>query len=417
MADRRVPALPPPLTARRATVLGTLPLAALLLWSAVTPVDLAVSAPAAAAMQGGNADIRAPDAMRVRSVVVREGERVAAGELMMTLDIAASRARRAAARRAWEVHAAATDRLQAVIRALDHPDAPLPQDAGAARRVLELRSRLDGLAREADALRVELDAVDAQAQGLAALRDIAADRLQAADLASSRGAISRFEWLRAKQDQLSQQAQLDGVARQRAVLVERLAAQRQNLRATRLGQRQALAQEHEAMRVELGALSAAVVEAEERVDHGQVRATVAGVVDRLPVAAGDLVERGALLAVVVPADRPLVFEARLAPAQMAWVRPGQPCRLKLDAVPFARYGTLACTVDRVASDATAGEQLGRHYPVRIVPARGQLLVDGEPFALQPGATATVDIVAGRRTVLSYVTEPLRRFAQQALREP
>lgn len=417
MVERRPPGLPEPLSALPAAALGSLPLLAGLLWSALTSVDVVVSAPAAAAVQGGNAEVRAPAPHRVLSVAVAEGDRVAAGQLLLELDAAEARARWAAARDALASRVMAADRLDAVIAAMDVPTAPLPEDAEAARRVLALRSGLAALARDADALRAELAAVQVQASALAALRDIAADRLQAAERAADLGAISRFELLRARQDHLSQQAQLEAVARHRVVLAQRLAGQRQTLRAARLGQRHTLAQERDALGVELGELAAALAEAEQRANHGRVHATAAGMVDRLPVAAGDLVERGGLLAVIVPEGRRLVFEARLAPAQMTWVRDGQPCRLKLDAVPFARYGTLACRVDRVPGDANVGAEAPPHYPVRIVPGAGPLLVDGEPFLPQPGATAIVDIVAGRRTVLSYVTEPLRRFARQALREP
>jgi HlyD family type I secretion membrane fusion protein len=414
--ERPVPEAPRPVPARWPVAVGSALLAALALWAALTRVEVVIAAPVTAELAGGNAQLRSPDARRVIEVRVTEGAEVQAGELLLRLDVAGAEARWRTLRDNVHRRQRDRDRVRAVLVALDGGPEP-GEDADAMRLLGEHRARLDALAAEAAALEVELLELDARMGTLERLRQISSERLRAATVAEQRGAISRFELLRVQQDHEHQTVQLDAAIAQRRSLRHRLRAQRHTVQATELNRLEALADQLRGLDRETGELAAGLAEADERRGLGMVRSPVDGVVDALYVAAGDLVERGELLGVVVPVGPPITFEARVPPALMALVRPGQRCRIKLDAAPFARYGTLPCTVARVPRATADVARAPAHYPVRVVPDAAELMVDGRPFALQPGASGWVDLVVGQRSVMSYLTEPLRRFAAESLREP
>jgi HlyD family type I secretion membrane fusion protein len=400
-----------------AAALGSGCLLLLTLWAALTEVEVVVSAPAAARPAGGTSTLRASGPRRVVEVLVEEGDVVAAGQLIVLLEDAAARSRRhsVSVALAAQRHRLAT--LQEVARTLDGGLALGDDVADEVRlRVVEQRSRRARFDGEREAMAAELKALKARGSAARQLLLIRDERHRAAEIAFQRGALSRFELLRSWQDALAQRAEVEGADDQAGILRARMSAHRSAAQESSSHDRQVLDDAIVALGIEVADLEAAQAEAQERSLEGRIAAPVAGVVEQLRSSPGELVDRGEVVAVIVPAGRPLMFETRVAPSQAAFLRRGQNCRIKLDALPFARYGALPCTVESLSADVVAAERGVGHYLVRVRPAAERLEADGRPVRLQPGATAWVDIVAGRRTVLSFVTEPLRRFAAESLRE-
>ncbi|MFW6094247.1 MAG: HlyD family efflux transporter periplasmic adaptor subunit [Pseudomonadota bacterium] len=408
------------MSAGRAAALGGLLLAALLIWAALTEVEVVVSAPAAARPVGGIAELRAPARGRVARVSAGEGEAVEAGKPLIELEPGAERTRWRTALRGLEQRRRRLRDLRALANALE-PGAMAQASPDLATteirvRLAAHRSRLRQLDAERVALESEHRAVLDRAATVRALLAIRDERYQAARRAYRREALSRLELLAARRDRLAEQAEFRGLQGRAAALAQRIEAHESRFTAERSRERRATAEAIETLQLEIAEREAAVAEAAERVEQGRIAAPVDGVLDRLDVARGDLVEPGAVVGTVVPQRGALVFEARVPPGQAAFLHRGQSCRVKLDALPFPRYGALSCTVELLGVDVVDDGDTAPHYPVRVRPEAEVLRADGEVVRLKPGATAWVDIIAGRRSVLSFVTEPLRRFAMESLRE-
>jgi HlyD family type I secretion membrane fusion protein len=397
--------------------LGSASLLILMLWAAWAEVEVVIAAPASARPAGGTVAVRAPASGRVSAVLAADGDSVTAGQLLVVLGDGAGDKRWHASAVALEQKHEQLETLRTVSRLLDD-GAPLDGDAPEAvrLRVEESRRRVAKLDDELRALGGELTALHARAAASRQLLRIRQERHRAAEQAFGLGALSRFELLRIWQETLSQRAELQAVLDQVVVMRARIRAQQNAAREILAADRRALASALEAAEVEVAELEAARAEVGDRREDRRIVAQMGGVVEQLALAIGQPVERGETLAMLVPTGRPLLFETRVAPGQAAFLHPGQSCRIKLDALPFARYGSLGCRVETVSHDVVSGDGGPGHYLVRVRPAAEQLQADGRPVRLQPGATAWVDIVAGRRTVLSFVTEPLRRFAAESLRE-
>ena len=144
-----------------------------------------------------------------------------------------------------------------------------------------------------------------------------------------------------------------------------------------------------------------------------IRAPTDGTVDKLAVSAvGDVVRPAETILEIVPADDTLVVEATVSPVDIDQVRDGQPVRIRFSAFSMATTPEYGGTVTFVAPERTRDEATGASfYPVRVAIAKGT----GE-LPLRPGMPAEVFIETGDRSMLSYMTKPIRDQFARAFRD-
>lgn len=126
------------------------------------------------------------------------------------------------------------------------------------------------------------------------------------------------------------------------------------------------------------------------------------------------------LATLVPLNVPLEVEVEVRAADISRVRSGDQVRLKLDAFPFQRHGTIAGRVRVVSEDAFIDDKTKDKPPVY----RARIALEGtglrdvpSDFRLIPGMTGSAEIIVGQRSVISYFLYPILRVFDESLREP
>jgi len=174
-------------------------------------------------------------------------------------------------------------------------------------------------------------------------------------------------------------------------------------------------------RADQSMVGATKLELQDRLDRTTVRAPLAGTIKQVKVnTVGGVVQPGMDLVELVPLDDTLLVEARVRPADIAFVRTGLDAMVKLTAYDFSIYGGLAGTVDHVSADAIVDEHPGlqpeSYYLVRIRITRSSHGAGDKHLDIIPGMQAAVDIKTGRRTILQYLLKPILRAKQTALRE-
>ena len=168
---------------------------------------------------------------------------------------------------------------------------------------------------------------------------------------------------------------------------------------------------------ELARLTESSLALEDRVRRTLVRSPVNGVVKRILVnTVGGVIQPGMNLMEIVPSDDRLVIEARIQPADIAFVHPGQRAVVKLTAYDFAIYGSLAGHLEHVSADAITDEEGKSAYLARVRTERTHMGKDELTLPIIPGMVAEVDIVTGEKTVLQYLLKPFLRARERALRE-
>jgi adhesin transport system membrane fusion protein len=160
-------------------------------------------------------------------------------------------------------------------------------------------------------------------------------------------------------------------------------------------------------------------------ERTEIKAPADGLVRKIQITTpGAKVRQGEVIMELLPTDSNLIVEAKLNPADVAFVRSGLPATIKLDAYDYSIYGALRGTVSYISPDAlTEGSRTGEHVYYRV-----QLRVDeaalqqhndahpGRTVTIQPGMTATVEIGTGKQTVLAYLTKPVTKTLSESLTE-
>ena len=172
---------------------------------------------------------------------------------------------------------------------------------------------------------------------------------------------------------------------------------------------------------DLAGTSQLVAQRREELDLTEVHAPMDGVVRNVRITTRGAVARpGDELMQIVPVDDRLLIEAKVRPTDIGFVRTGLPASVKLDAFDYAIYGALSGTTTFVSAD-TLTEQVGgqevAYYRVHVrIDESGPRTGRGDRILLQPGMTATVEIRTGERSIWRYLTRPITRTMDEALRE-
>lgn len=156
---------------------------------------------------------------------------------------------------------------------------------------------------------------------------------------------------------------------------------------------------------------------EDRRDRTELRSPVDGIVKDLKInTIGGVVKPGDDVIEIVPADDQLLIEARIRPADIAFIYPGQRAMVKFTAYDFAIYGGLAGEVADISADTITNEKGESFYRVKIRTDQATLRHKGQDLPIIPGMVTTVDILTGERTVMQYLMKPFIKTLDSALKE-
>jgi adhesin transport system membrane fusion protein len=200
------------------------------------------------------------------------------------------------------------------------------------------------------------------------------------------------------------------IARVQAAIGE---AQRKS-QETEIGFRNEARKELAEVAGKLNALNEGAVALTDKVAKSQVKSPVRGRVQRLLAnTVGGVVQPGKDIVEIVPLDDQLVLEARMAPKDIAFIRPGQLATVKFTAYDFSIYGGLDAEVENISPDTITDERGNAFYLVRVRTTRSNF---SEKMPIIPGMTAEVNVLTGQKTVLAYVLKPVLKVQANALRE-
>lgn len=134
---------------------------------------------------------------------------------------------------------------------------------------------------------------------------------------------------------------------------------------------------------------------------------------------GGVVKPGEIIMELLPTGGDLVVEAKVRPADIAYVKEGQKASVKLDAYDYSIFGAMQGEVIYISPD-TLKEQTQKgeesYYRVQIRIGDAEYADRAKEIVIRPGMTATVDIKAQERTVLSYLTKPITKTLSEGLGE-
>lgn len=172
---------------------------------------------------------------------------------------------------------------------------------------------------------------------------------------------------------------------------------------------------------DLAAAEQTVAQRREQLDFTELVAPMDGVVRNVRLTTlGGVARPGEEIMQIVPVDDDLIIEAKVRPADIAFVKPGLPATVKLDAWDYSIYGALEGTVSYISADTLNEESRNNdqpYYRVQVKTSGRRLMSRGdERIDVQPGMTAQVEIKTGKRTVLAFLTKPITKTLAESMGE-
>jgi membrane fusion protein, adhesin transport system len=136
---------------------------------------------------------------------------------------------------------------------------------------------------------------------------------------------------------------------------------------------------------------------------------------------GGVARAGEEIMQIVPSDDNLLLEVKVQTADIAFVKPGLPATIKMDAYDYTVYGTLSGVVTYISADTVNDEvRTANEKPFFkvLVKATGKNYLGkaAEIIKIQPGMTGTAEIKTGNKSVWKYLTKPLSKTLSESLGE-
>jgi adhesin transport system membrane fusion protein len=119
---------------------------------------------------------------------------------------------------------------------------------------------------------------------------------------------------------------------------------------------------------------------------------------------------------IVPIEDNLLIEAKIRPADIAFLRPGQNGMIKLTAYDFSIYGGMPAKLERISADTISDDNGDSFYLIYLRTEKNYIGKESDGLEIIPGMTTTVDILTGKKTILDYLLKPILKAKSEALRE-
>lgn len=367
-------------------------LAILVGWASVAEIDQIARAPGQVIASARTQIVQTGIDGVIDTLLVREGQRVSKGELLVRLDRSQAEAARRDSLAKVAALKAALIRLRAEVfnRPLQFPP--------------EVRMYTEFVANQSELFRRRQDALHAEIAALEESLTLVKKELALSAKLAATGDIGQAEVIRMQR----QVADLKGqITNRRNKYFQDAQEQMTKAEEDLATQEQALADRTTVW------------------ERTEIATPADGLVKNIQLTTpGAKVRPGDVILEILPTGSELIVEARLKPADIGYVRQGLPAAVKLDAFDYSIYGVLSSTVTYVSPDALTektaqGEQVYYRVHLRIDEAelakRNRAHPD-RPVDIQPGMTATVDIITGRRNVLAYLTKPITKTLSESMGE-
>jgi hemolysin D len=392
--------------------------ALVLLWAVLGKIDIVAVAPGRIVVSERTKTIQPLEASVVSKVLVKDGDSVKAGQVLVELDATAANADKTSVAEQLKAADAENHRTTALIDALATSRAPTTRgDVQLSAEWQDITARLAKLDAEQRRREAEAATVREAIAKLDATLPLSKQREADVKGLAEQGFMNQH----AGQDRTRERIELErDLALQRARLAEAKAAEAEGRhnKAAYLAETQRTLRDRQAQaQLKREQLVQERSKTEQRSRLTQLTAPVDGTVQQLAVhTAGGVVTEAQVLMIVVPRDAEVTAEVVLENKDVGFVSAGQLAEVKLETFPFTRYGTVHATVTHLSADAVADEKRGAIFPATLKLKQTHVDVDGKRITLAPGMNLSAEIKTGQRRVIDYLLSPVQRAGTESLKE-
>jgi HlyD family secretion protein len=409
------------------------------LWAALGPLDIVAVAEGKLVPSGYLKIVQPAEQGIVREILVREGEQVAEGQILIRMDSVLTVADVQAVQAEYDNKRLALRRIDAQLSgaalARRKTDPAELYTQVQAQHAANVRAYESALAQEKSLLEKSRHDLEAARQTKAKLEQVLPHYIEqekAFEKLTKDGFAGRILYTDKQRERIEKEQDLraqESIIRSNLALI---AQSQQKIAQIGADYRRSLQTERVEVAAQFEKARQELAKHQHRRQLLELRAPQAGTVKDLAThTAGTVTMPGTILMTLVPQGEQLVAEVWVSNQDVGFVRPGQAVKVKLSAFQFTKYGMVDGTVRHVSADATEAPSAntrsdalgGRDRPMgplayrALVELKAQSLESGGArHGFAPGMQVAAEINLGTRTVLEYLLSPVRTAFHEAARE-
>ncbi|MFC7535881.1 HlyD family type I secretion periplasmic adaptor subunit [Sphingomonas sp. GCM10030256] len=387
-----------------------------LLWAMIAHVDEVTQGQGRVIPSSKVQLVQATEPASIREILVRSGQRVRAGELLVRLDDTQS--------------SADVGQIEAETRSLQTRAARLGAEGGMgggvggdegallAARQSALRSRISTLGATADQRRREAAEAQATIGSLSRSLQLAQDNVDRLAPLAARSIVPQTELANAQREVVDIQGRIAAAREQQGRAMAAVREAQSQASEANFEFRQDALNERSQVTAKIAVNEETLRGAQGRLSKTELRSPVEGVVNDLQVTTrGGFVQAGQKIMEVVPLGDKLLVETRVKPSDIAFIKVGDKALVKVTAYDFSIYGGLDGRVVQVSADSIYDEATKEAYFNVIVETDKSFLMSaGRRLPITPGMMTDTQIITGRKSILSYLLKPVLKARSDALTE-
>jgi adhesin transport system membrane fusion protein len=413
-----------PLRARSLLRIAAAALFVMLIWAAFAQIDEVTRGEARVIPTSQVQIIQSVDGGVVEALLVKEGQIVDAGQLLLRVDPTRFVSNMLESRAGQVALQAKALRLEALTRGTAFtPPAELLREAPdvVAQEMRLYESRRAEISAQTSIYQSQLVQRQQELNEVRARRDQAERSLElmTKEINATRpmvatGAVSEVEMMRLDREVARMRGDREQATAQISRVQSAIQEASSKINEVQLTSRNQMSAELSETMSKIASLSQGGRALEDKVKHADIKSPVRGTVKRLLInTVGAVVQPGKEVVEVVPLDDTLILEVQITPKDIGFLRPGQEAMVKFSAYDYSIYGGLVADVFLIGADSVLDEKGNAFYHVRVRTRKSSL---GPTLPIIPGMVAQVDILTGKKTVLSYLLKPVLRAKSNAMTE-
>ena len=391
----------------------------LIIWACFAPVREITRAPGEVVPKNRVQIIQHLEGGIVSMVLVQDGDKVQAGQLLVQLSPVQAQADLQQMQSRATALQLDMQRLQMYVDGKVIPNTIVPNSSGLTvlaqnKQILlnlQNESRLDQRAILAAQLAQKHEDVNQfQAEQISLQKQVALimEEQQMYEKLVATGVVSKRDYLEAQRNALALEEQLSKVSAQAQQAQQTVVETQSRLNELDASLKQNAVKELNDTHAQLLETQQQIGRLQDRVQRLDITAPSPGIVKGLDLHVGSVIPASGVLLNIVPTNQKLVIEAKVLPTEIGQIIIGDPVKIKIYTYDYTRYGVIDGSVTSISGTTfTDDAKASAYYRVMISMDKEYLGKNPDNNRLMPGMTVEADIVTGSKSVMQYLLRPLQ----------
>ncbi|MBA3941794.1 MAG: HlyD family type I secretion periplasmic adaptor subunit [Sphingopyxis sp.] len=285
-------------------------------------------------------------------------------------------------------------------------------------RAATLRSRKMALGAAVEQRRRDYDEAQATIASLKSSLSLAENQVELLEPLAAKSIVPQTELLNARREATEVRGKLAAAQQAASRASAAISEAQAQVAEAGLQFRQEALDERNQLIAKMAVNSESLRGAAGRRQRSEIRSPANGIVNDVQVTTeGGFVQAGQKIMQVVPVGDKLLVEARVAPRDIAFIKVNDRANVKVTAYDFAIYGGLSGRVVQISPDSIYDEATKEAYFTVVVETDMAFLQNGRRrLPITPGMICDVEVVTGKKSILSYLFKPFLRARSEAFTE-